>query len=85
MKQFKVIKEFRDKYTDEHYRPGVIFVSDESERIADLQERGLIGGEILQSPAFDVKEVKVTEEADTSKDVKIDAPSRKKSTKDKPE
>ena len=80
MKQFKVTEEFRDKYTKEIYPLGVIFVCEDSERIADLQARGLIGEEIPLPPANDA-EVETAEEVETSKDVKKDASSRKTGAK----
>lgn len=41
---YKVIRKFRDKYTDEVYAIGDSFTSDDPERISDLLQRKLIEG-----------------------------------------
>ena len=38
----KVLKKFRDKYTNKIYLPGIEFHCDDEKRIADLQNRELI-------------------------------------------
>ena len=40
---YPVIKEFMDKFTKEIYKPGREIPLDDTERIFDLQKRGLIG------------------------------------------
>lgn len=68
--KYSVIKKFRDKYTNQIYEPGHNFESEDVDRVLNLQERGLIGGE---SPLEDGEKVE-----------KPDAPKRKKGTTDKP-
>ena len=44
---YPVIKVFKDKYTGEIYQPGRVIELTDEERIADLQERKLIGRAIV--------------------------------------
>ena len=40
--KYEVIRRFRDKYTGEIILPGATFICDETDRIKDLTDRGII-------------------------------------------
>lgn len=46
---YKVIKLFKDKYNGQIYKIGDVFESDDTARINDLINRGLIEGEVQPS------------------------------------
>lgn len=57
MRRFNVTRIFRDKFTNQIYQPNDEFVSDEVERITDLQQRGLIGDELPSRAAGEGEKV----------------------------
>ncbi len=55
--KYEVIRRFRDKYTGEIILPGSTFICDETDRIKDLTDRGIIKKQDLNPDAMTKKEI----------------------------
>jgi hypothetical protein len=58
MSKFLVISAFQDKFTKVHYAKGSYYESNDSERVAFLQEEGFLDREPLEAPVIVESEVK---------------------------
>jgi hypothetical protein len=48
MKQYPVVNDFIDKHTKEYYRQGSIYITNDTKRAEELQEKGFLGDEVKQ-------------------------------------
>lgn len=55
--KYKVIRRFRDKYTGEIILPGATFICDETDRIKDLTDRGIIKKQEINPDEMTKKEI----------------------------
>lgn len=55
--KYEVIRRFRDKYTGEIILPGATFLCDETDRIKDLTNRGIIKAQGFDPGAMTKKEI----------------------------
>ena len=55
--KYEVIRRFRDKYTGEIILPGATFICDETDRIKDLTDRGIIKKQEINPDEMTKKEI----------------------------
>ena len=55
--KYEVIRRFRDKYTGEIILPGATFFCEETDRIKDLTDRGIIKAQGFDPGAMTKKEI----------------------------
>jgi len=55
--KYEVIRRFRDKYTGEIILPGSTFICDETDRIKDLTDRGIIKKQEINPDEMTKKEI----------------------------